>query len=492
MVPAGLAICYIGTAPSGEPLAAFGLLLAEERDDMRILLIATNRHSLWMSRQEVRPLPIGLAYVAAYLDPERHPLNILDLMFAEDYLAQTEATVREFQPELVGISLRNLDNGSYVNPQSALPITRDVIQRVRSCCDATIACGGPAFSTLPEECFKYLEPDLGLAGDAAETFAELADLLQSKGVSGGSGLSGHVLKDLSQLSGLIYREEGKIKTAPHRASSGLSRPPRLDDLYLDQYRQAGFGVGVITKLGWYSSTVAAPPEENAGAEPASQWRISHSVEQVIAEVKRLQRQHNLREFFFIDQAFNSPPDFAKELCRGLLEEHLDIKWNTNLRADGVDQELVSLMVQSGCQMVLIGGPAIPAKSAQVEGTDRQRQLSAAIGQIRELCDLCHSQGLAYSLTQGFGEPGETEGTVSAKLAFLSHTASADRTAHVTMRVGNRLLPGSDLTKLAVEEGIIPDEEQLLMPVFFVAPTVRDQLVGILESAAAENPSWKVM
>jgi len=459
---------------------------------MRILLIATNRHNRWMSRQEVRPLPIGLAYVAAYIDPERHPLKILDLMFADDYLALTEASVREFQPELVGVSIRNLDNGSYVNPQSALPITRDAIQRIRGCSDAVIACGGPAFSTLPQECFQYLEPDLGLAGDAAETFAELADLLQSKGVSGGSGISGDVLKDLSQLSGVIYRENGVIKTAPHRASSGLSKPPRLDDLDLDQYRQAGFGVGVITKLGWYSSTVAAPPEEQAGSDQESQWRISHSVEQVIAEVKRLQRQHDLREFFFIDQAFNSPPDFAKELCRGLLAEHLDIKWNTNLRPDGSDQELVSLMVQSGCQMVLIGGPGIPAQAAQEAETDRQRQLSAATGQIQELCDLCHSQGLAYSITQGFGEPGETESTVSAKLAFLSHTAPADRAAHVTMRVGNRLLPGSDLTQLALEQGIIPDEEQLLMPVFFVAPAVRDQLVGILEKAAGENPSWNVM
>jgi len=468
------------------------LHLAEERDDMRILLIATNRHNRWMSRQEVRPLPIGLAYVAAYIDPERHPLKILDLMFADDYLAQTEATVREFQPELVGISLRNLDNGSYVDPQSALPLTKDVIHTIRGCCDAVIACGGPAFSTLPQECFKYLEPDLGLAGDAAETFAELADLLQSKGVSGGSGISGEVLKDLSQLSGVIYREDGAIKTAPHRASSGLTKPPRLDDLDLDQYRQAGFGVGVITKLGWYSSTVAAPPEEQAGADRESQWRISHSVEQVIAEVKRLQRQHNLQEFFFIDQAFNSPPDFAKELCRGLLSEHLDIKWNTNLRADGSDQELVSLMVHSGCQMVLIGGPGIPAQAAQEGETEREGQLAAAIDQIRELCDLCQSEGLAYSITQGFGEPGETEATVSAKLAFLTHTASADRAAHVTMRVGNRLLPGSDLTKLALEQGIIPNEEQLLMPVFFVAPAVRDRLVGILERAAGENPNWNVM
>ena len=31
-------------------------------------------------------------------------------MFSEDYLADTDARVREFQPDLIGISLRNLDN----------------------------------------------------------------------------------------------------------------------------------------------------------------------------------------------------------------------------------------------------------------------------------------------------------------------------------------------------------------------------------------------
>jgi hypothetical protein len=126
-----------------------------------------------MSKEEVRPLPIGLAYVAAYIDPKQHKLRVLDLMFSEDYLDQTERVVREFRPQLVGISLRNLDNGSYINPQSALPLTREVIRRIRSCSDATIACGGPAFSTLPEECFRYLEPDVGLAGDAVEIFVEL-------------------------------------------------------------------------------------------------------------------------------------------------------------------------------------------------------------------------------------------------------------------------------------------------------------------------------
>ena len=65
---------------------------------MRILLIATNRHHQLMSRMEARPLPIGLAYVAGHLDPNRHTVKVLDLMFSDDYLADTESLVREFQP----------------------------------------------------------------------------------------------------------------------------------------------------------------------------------------------------------------------------------------------------------------------------------------------------------------------------------------------------------------------------------------------------------
>jgi hypothetical protein len=439
---------------------------------MRILLIATNRHHRWTSKDEVRPLPIGLAYVAAYVDPKRHPLKVLDLMFTEDYLAETEAIVGEFQPQLVGISFRNLDNGSYINPQSALPATKEVVQRVRSCSNAIIACGGPAFSILPQECFCYLGPDIGLAGDAAETFAQLANLLE-KG------------KSYKQLSGVVYRENGEIKTAPQRASSGLSRPPRLDDFDLARYRQAGFGIGVITKLGWYSSTVASPT-------PEGEWRIIRPVDEVVGEVRRLQEKYGLDQFFFIDQAFNQPAEYAKELCRAIIKEGMSIKWNTNLRPQGCDQELVSLMIKSGCQMALIAGGSIPPHSPLSEGREEKVQLATGLVGLRDLCDLCHSEGLPYAITQGFGEPGETRDTVRTKLAFLTTSARPGRAAQVTLRVGNRLLPGTDLTQRALQEGIIKGNMDLLMPVFYITPAVREDLLETLNAAVKEHPSWNIM
>ena len=116
---------------------------------MRVLMIATNRHHRLMSRMEARPLPIGMAYVAGHLDQTRHSIKVLDLMFSDDYLADVDNAIKDFRPDMVGISVRNLSTGSYMDPQWALPTSKEVIQKVRDTTQAPIVCGGPAFNALP-------------------------------------------------------------------------------------------------------------------------------------------------------------------------------------------------------------------------------------------------------------------------------------------------------------------------------------------------------
>ena len=146
---------------------------------MRILLVATNQTDRFMDRMVVRPVPIGLAYIAAAVDEDRHQMRVLDLMFSDDGASDVEDAVRDFQPDLVGLSIRNLDNQSYFNPVWNLPSVKGIVNRIRESGDATILCGGPAFSILPAECLEYVGADLGIAGDAAEAFSTLVDRLES-------------------------------------------------------------------------------------------------------------------------------------------------------------------------------------------------------------------------------------------------------------------------------------------------------------------------
>src|SRR5919197_5583814 len=82
---------------------------------MRVLLIATNRYDRCMNRMNAQPLPIGLAYLAGALAASPHTVKTLDLMFSDDPLGDVQQAVQEFQPALVGISIRNLSNQSYLD-----------------------------------------------------------------------------------------------------------------------------------------------------------------------------------------------------------------------------------------------------------------------------------------------------------------------------------------------------------------------------------------
>ena len=307
---------------------------------MRILLIATNRNHRLMGRMEARPVPIGLAYVAGQLDPDRHTIKVLDLMFSEDYLAETESTVREFRPDLVGLSLRNLDNNSYMDTQWALPITKEVIQCIRSVSQVPIVCGGPAFSLFPKECFSFLEPDLGVAGDGAETFAQVANSLE-------------VGEPYHNLPGLVYKDAQNRIVHEGVAYSAFPKPPRLEELDMARYERAGFGIGIVTKLGENFSHSVSMPEEKEG----SAWRVIRPIEDVIQEASDMKQRFGIRKVFFIDSGFNIPLAHGKSLCHSLIEADLGLHWNTCLAPvpQACDEEIVGLMKRAGCSLVVMMG-----------------------------------------------------------------------------------------------------------------------------------------
>lgn len=429
---------------------------------MRVLLIATNQADRYMDRMTVRPLPVGLAYVAAHIDTARHPLQVLDLMFAEDAAQEATAAAQRFQPDIIGLSLRNLDNQSSLNPVWHLPAVKDLIGHLRAVRPAPIVCGGPAFSILPAACFDYLAPDLGLAGDAAASFAQLVDRLDA-GVP------------YTDLPGLVYSDQGRTVVREGHFTTQFHTPPRLDLLDLRRYDKAGFGIGVVNKLAPYYYATADGKAQSSGAD----WRMRPAAE-VVEEVHRLQRDYGIRKVFFIDSGFNTPLHHAKALCQTLIQAGLGVRWNSYLRPGECDAELIELMQRSGCPLALLAG---------TEGSSAEpSELGLHLERVGMLTTLCRQGDLPFTLAMGFGTPGETRATVEQKLAFLRQAAPA----FTTLRVATRVLPHTPLASLALEEGLIRTEADLLRPTFYLAAGVRDWLVEHLRAAAAVEPRWHLM
>ena len=94
---------------------------------MRVLLISANTEMI------PDPVyPIGPAYVAAAARATGHVVHGVDLCFAADRRGAVLAAIRDFEPEAVGISLRNLDNSAYPENCSYIGDYRALVSWVRA------------------------------------------------------------------------------------------------------------------------------------------------------------------------------------------------------------------------------------------------------------------------------------------------------------------------------------------------------------------------
>ena len=428
---------------------------------MKVLLVATNQADRFMGRMVVRPVPIGLAYLAASVDEERHTLKVLDLMFADDAVAEVADAVSEFEPDLIGMSIRNLDNQSSLNPVWNLPAVRDIIERIRQLSDATTLIGGPAFSIMPAECLDYVGADLGIAGDAAEAFATLVERLEAGA-------------DYRDIPGIVYRDDtndGEIVVSEGRFTSSFHRAPRLDLLDMGAYNGSGFGVGVVTKLA--QAYYPTPGADFSGGD----WRIREPSE-VVDEIRALDNDFGINKVFFIDSGFNIPAEHAKATCRAIIDAGLRVRWNSYVRpSDDADAELMGLMKESGCSLALMA-----------EGGRGGEGLDDRLAGLERMSGLCREVDLPFTMNMTFGEPGDSESSVEQKLDFLKRVDAA----FSVLRVGTRVLPNTGAAQTALREGLIESESELMRPTFYTDASVRDWIADRLREEAAEYPRWNLM
>ena len=111
---------------------------------MKVLLISANTEQINMP-----VLPLGLAYVAAAADSQGHTVKMLNLMTQTDRQKAPYGTIADFNPEIIGISVRNIDDQNMDNPRFLLESVKDVVANCRKYSDATIVLGGAGYSIFP-------------------------------------------------------------------------------------------------------------------------------------------------------------------------------------------------------------------------------------------------------------------------------------------------------------------------------------------------------
>jgi len=144
---------------------------------MRVLIISGSREIV-----HVMVPPIGEAYLASYLISQGHEIKLLDLTLSKDYKRDVSKTISDFNPQVIGISIRNVDSTTYPgNLFFYLPV-KNIIQYIKELVepDIPIILGGAGFSIFSEEILKDLNHDIGVVGDGEYVFAEILKRVRNK------------------------------------------------------------------------------------------------------------------------------------------------------------------------------------------------------------------------------------------------------------------------------------------------------------------------
>lgn len=438
-----------------------------------IVLVSLNRERL-----PSPVIPVGLACLATALLRGGHRVEVVDLAMRGDGEdpRETAGLVADRSPAAVGLSLRNLDNVSWPDSASYLPEARRFVEALKSRTAAPLFIGGPGFTVCPAPVLNELGLDLGLAGEGETAGVRLV----SEVLLGGA--------PPETIPGAVWRDgDGVVRLAPAEIAGPPGGWPETDwpglvagearDLFdVRGYLEAGASFNIQTKRGCplHCTYCVYPLLEGR------RFRL-RSPASVVDEMEQAMHRWGADRFTFVDNIFNLPLDHAKAVCREMLRRRLNVRWETYLHPIAVDEELLELMLESGA----LGLEFTPdSGSSAVLGSYGK---DITVEHLENAAELCRRMGLPFCFNFIFGGPGETWETVDETFALADRLDPTAVLAALAMRV----LPGTDLQRRAVAEGVIAEGDDLLEPVHYISPEVRKGFEeGILERVKT-RPHWIV-
>ena len=181
-------------------------------------------------------------------------------------------------------------------------------------------------------------------------------------------------------------------------------------------------------------------------------------------------------FYFVDNTFNFPPNYTKELCASLAAANLDIRWRCILYPGFVDEEMVQLMAKAGCVEASLG---FESGSPEILKNLNKKY---TIEQVRITSNLLKKYGIKRMGFLLLGGPGETRETVQQSLAF----ADSLQLDMLKLTMGIRIYPGTALEKIARKEGIVAEGDDLLLPRFYLASGLEEWLAPTIRLWMADR------
>jgi anaerobic magnesium-protoporphyrin IX monomethyl ester cyclase len=303
--------------------------------------------------------PLDIAYVAALLE-KQHKVHIIDAPNEGwKILEEIDGTkyrqgltnkeiadrIRQWSPDVVGITIpfSGWWKPAYEVTSIAKSIDKDIITVLE----------GLHPSARPADCLAHPNIDFVVIGEPEQTMFELMDVLEQGNVAG-----------LKKVKGIGFKRNGETIITPPR--------PAIQDL-----DSLPFPARHLLPMGTYFAAVKENPLRGEISKPwtvmitsrgcpnncvfcssnvvmGKKWR-SRSPENVVDEIEQLVHTYHIKQVDFNDDNMTLDKKRMETICDLIVKRGLDIEWYspTGVRADTLDENLLTKMKESGCKKIRI-------------------------------------------------------------------------------------------------------------------------------------------
>ena len=410
---------------------------------MNILIISTNR-----AVSPMPVMPIGACIVAEAAERAGHSVTLVDLMFSADPVSAIEAALGRAKYDLVGLSIRNIDNNDMYGTVFYINELAPLVDAVRRRTDAAIVLGGASLTVMPEEILRAVGADCAVIGDGEVTFPRLLERMARH-------------EPWEDLPGIAFLRDGAFRINPLSLASSIECAAPAYHRWTDQraYRLHLSTVPVQTKIGCQFQCVYCTYRKIEG----SAYRLSDP-ECAADAVSRLAAS-GLRDIEFVDSVFNAPYEHALALCDALArKKHGARLQSLELNPRFFDDGLVTAMERAG-----FTGMGVTVESASDPVLQSLRK-GFTVREVRHAAEVVRRHSLPCAWIFLLGGPGETRETVTETLRFAETAIRPEDVAF--FNIGIRIYPGTGIESVARQQGVLTlPPGEMLAPAFYLSPEV---------------------
>ncbi|GCF84222.1 B12-binding domain-containing radical SAM protein [Geobacter sp. SVR] len=394
-------------------------------------------------------MPAGACIVAEAAERAGHCVRLLDLMFAGQPGPAVREAVETFRPDIVGLSVRNIDNNDMEDTVCFKDDLLSCLHAVRSRTEAPIVLGGAALGIMPEQLLRLTGALCAVTGVGETVFPLLLERLHNK-------------RGFSDISGIACIKDGNFRRTspdPGDFTGPCPAPDYRRWLNLSAYRSQQATVPIQTRTGCpfqcvYCSYPLIEGRRCSFRSPAG----------VAKAVARLSGQ-GLRDIEFVDSVFNASPEHAMNICRELAA----IRHGARLQCLEInplnfDDALAGAMERAG-----FTGMGITVESASDTVLLRMRK-GFTSREVHHAAEVVRRHDIPCAWIFLLGGPGETRDTLRETLAFAEQRIRPGDVAF--FNTGIRIYPGTELESIARREGVLSQPAaDMLSPVFYLSPRI---------------------